>query len=143
MSKIKLHIATAGPNGLRIWADPEKLSPFKPALDPADQEAPETISYSRGGGAVRQYPGDPSSFSRSGASVTMTRDVSGSNRSTPGKRFWIETPEGGAFGDARRVVQFTYQGTWTQLKAFFRTAPVGAFRLRNATGSFIEIAPAP
>jgi hypothetical protein len=95
--------------------------------------ASKTVSIK--GHTYRQYPGDPTPLSRGNGSKQVYPERWLSNGTTPGTVFWCETTTTDGTGKPKKVrSQFTYQGSFGDLKAAARAQTTVPFVLRNASG---------
>jgi hypothetical protein len=88
----------------------------------------------------RRGPGAPGSVVKQHSrSVSSERGVSGS-QAKPGERFWCERPSGTGAARRSNARQFSYEGSWKDLKEFARLRRTGAdFILRNSNGVSVTI----
>lgn len=100
-----------------VWGDVSKLSALFSSVSPAGSGGVVDISYSRNGGSVRRYPGDPAPYTRGAASVVRSRIPRASSQTTPGRPFTVEVPAVVEPGEKRTVRQFTLIGSWSAFHA--------------------------
>jgi hypothetical protein len=88
----------------------------------------------------RRYPGDVGHGVSAHARSTTTEVGRAGSPAQPGKRFWCERPSGEGPLRKSNAVQFSYLGSWKDLKAFARAQGIGAnFILRNSSGRSVVI----
>jgi hypothetical protein len=108
---------------------PETLAPSQTVIE-------EVASHTR-----RRYPGHVGYGVTAHARVTTTEVGRNGGGASPGERFWCERPTGSGALRKANAVQFSYIGSWKDLKAFARANITGAsFVLRNKTGRSVVIA---
>jgi len=129
-----LHITGAG-NQLLAFFDSASMTP-------TSDQVPSDENYNVGQHRRKRFPGDTGHIVRQHVREVTNERASGGGGALKGERFWCERPTGE--GDARRsnARQFTYEGTWSNLKRFARAnATQSAFTLRNSSGKSITVTP--
>ena len=96
--------------------------------------APTAVTTEVAGHSRRRYPGGPTSgvdpHERTGLPPAP-----GGGGAKPGERFWCERTTGTGANRVTQARQFTYQGKWSDLRAFAEAAKTGLpFTLRNHSG---------
>lgn len=82
----------------------------------------------------RRFPGGPVSTVSPHNRTGLPRSGSGGG-AKPGNKFWCERIVDDGANDKVVARQFTYEGSWTDLKTFAQAARTGAaFKLRNHSG---------
>jgi hypothetical protein len=133
---------TVNGNVVRVFGDKAKFEALVGGFTDAVAAAPTVISYSRSGGSYRQYPGDTSPISRGGASVDALKLPPEYKRVLPGRPFWLETSTGTGAQKVTTVRQFTFTGTFLDLRAAISAGATGNLVLRSPGGRGIDIADA-
>jgi hypothetical protein len=92
------------------------------------------VTSSVAGHSRRRFPGGPATgvdpHSRTGLPPAP-----GGSAAKPGEKFWCERTTGTGANRVTRARQFTYQGSWSDLRAFAEEAQTGLpFTLRNNSG---------
>jgi hypothetical protein len=88
----------------------------------------------------KRYPGHVGIAVPAHARVTTTEGSFSGGGAQPGKTFWCERPTGTGPLRKSNARQFTYIGTWDDLKAFARANKTGTqFILRNHSGAKITV----
>jgi hypothetical protein len=88
----------------------------------------------------KRYPGHVGHGVTAHARVTTTEVGKSGGGANPGEKFWCERPTGSGALRKSNAVQFSYIGTWKDLKAFARANITGAnFILRNKSGRSVVI----
>lgn len=88
----------------------------------------------------KRYPGHQGHSVTAHARATTTEVGKAGGGASPGEKFWCERPTGTGALRKSNAVQFSYLGSWKDLKAFARTNIVGAsFVLRNRSGRSVVI----
>lgn len=140
LPKAQRHSQASSLGPFKIWGDPTKLSVYFPDASLDELTAPAPINASVGGHTVRRYPGDPNPFTRGGHDRTTYPGVKKPNGTTPGERFWCEIRVSDGLGGFKtQASQFTYQGTFSQLKAAAIATNTIPYVLRNRSGAAYEI----
>jgi hypothetical protein len=117
---------------LILYVKIPEVAPMLGSLTADAAEAPTTFQQSVDGHPRRRYSGGPTS-GVSGHLRTRTKGGEGAKATLPGNNAWLERPPV-VPGESKRVEQFTYVGTFAQLKAFVRANAAGAFVLRSPWG---------
>jgi hypothetical protein len=104
------------------------------------QSSPQPVIESVASHTRRRYPGHVGHSVTAHARVTSTEVGRSGGGASPGEKFWCERPTGTGALRKSNAVQFSYIGTWTDLKAFARANITGAnFILRNKSGRSVVI----
>jgi len=127
---------------VRVFGDKAKFEALVGGFTDIALAPDSTISYTRSGGSFRQYPGDSSPISRGGASVQRLKSPPDYSRVLPGRPFWLETSVGSGAAKVTTVRQFTFTGTFRDLKAAVTAGAVAALVLRSPGGKSYPIADA-
>lgn len=125
-----------------VFGDKTKFSALVGGFTDAVAANPTVISYSRSGGSYRQYPGDTSPISRGGATVDALKLPPEYKRVLPGRPFWLETSTGTGASKVTTVRQFTFTGTFLDLRAAISAGANANLVLRSPGGRGLDIADA-
>ena len=110
------------------------------SLVPETQAPSQTVIEEVASHTRRRYPGHVGHGVTAHARVTTTEVGRNGGGASPGEKFWCERPTGTGALRKSNAVQFSYIGTWKDLKAFARANIVGAnFILRNKSGRSVVI----
>jgi hypothetical protein len=122
-----------------VFGNKAKFEALVSGFTDAVAAAPSVISYSRSGGSYRQYPGDTSPISRGGATVDALKLPPEYKRVLPGRPFQLETSTGTGAAKVTTVRQFTFTGTFLDLRAAISAGATGNLVLRSPGGRGIDI----
>lgn len=125
---------------VRVFGNKAKFQALVSGFTDATADVSSPINFSRSGGSFRQYPGDPTPISRGGATVSSISPSPSYRSALPGRPFWLETTTG--TGNQKVTVrrQFTFTGSFTNLKAAVEGGASGALVLRSPGGKAYEVA---
>jgi hypothetical protein len=91
-------------------------------------------SYSR-----RRYPGGKSTTVDSHSRLTRVGDTESGGGAKPGQRFWCEYDYIANGVAKKKTYQFSYLGTWRDLRALASQFPARSYTLRNYSGEQVNI----
>jgi hypothetical protein len=88
----------------------------------------------------RRGPGAPGSVVKQHPRSVSSETGNAGSQAKPGERFWCERPSGTGAARRSNAKQFSYEGSWKDLKAFARLRRTGAdYILRNSSGRSVVI----
>jgi hypothetical protein len=123
---------TALGEDLVLYVKIPEVAPMLGTLTADSEEAPSNFQQSVNAHNRRRYAGGPTT----GVAAHIrnrTKGGEGRKATLPGNNAWLERPPL-LPGQSKRVEQFTFVGTFAQLKAYVRTAAVSDFVLRSPWG---------
>lgn len=129
-----------GANKVVVYGDPTKMAAFCSGFTVEAAQSAANIQVTRGGGNVRQYPGDPTTFSRSGSTAVRLVGGVGMTATLPGRPFTMEVTTGTSPNTVTDVVQMTLVGPFIKLHSKMVSGAVKSFVLRSPGGRPYPIA---
>jgi hypothetical protein len=117
-----------------VYGNKEKFEALVSGFTVAAAVAPTVITYTRSGHSARQYPGDTSPVGRGESSPSRLQGTPSRKGVLPGRPFWLETSTGTGNEKETTVRQFTFTGTFLDLRAAVVAGAKGNFVLRSPGG---------
>lgn len=125
---------TVGGELIRVFGDKAKFTALVSGFTDLVPEEPSVINYQRSGTSARQYPGDSTPISRGGATVEVLKPIPSYRSTLPGRPFWLETSTGTGASKVTTVRQFTFTGTFRNLRAAIEAGALGDMIVRSPGG---------
>jgi hypothetical protein len=142
MAKRELFKKTVAGKDVLVIGDKAKFDTYCSGFTLVTGAAATNITFSRAGSSARQYPGDSSPTSRSGATVVRLKAEAKRTGALPGKTFWMEQTVGTAPDRVTNVNQFTLIGRVMDMHAAVVAGAQGTVTFRTPSGRGYEIADA-
>lgn len=130
----RVHVIGTGATSSRIWGDTDFLKKFLPAV--AARAATVAASQTKNVKAHRRslYPGDPGFAVSASSRTSLNKVPSKGGGSLPGRSFRLARLRGDGSPDPDATHQFTYQGSFTNLRANIDAGSTAPLILYSHTG---------
>lgn len=133
---------TQNGNELVLYIKTAELTPFIGAQTPDPPAAGVAVTSTVKQHTRRRYPGDPG-VTVTGHSRTRNDEKPLPKLTLPGNNAWIEYETTVGLETVTRSEQFTFTGSFTDLKDWVRSQAAQAFVLRSPWGEPFDVTPGP